>query len=171
MGKIGFLLVIFGFFQPISCQMNGFQLARYMSAFGNPFSAILVYVVLLSAIAGCIIGVLLLVQTNIKLSYDWVCLLLCSGCGLFVFLTFLNNAETRLQRGAYFILIGWIVAFIAQIKYSKDKDEYNPENVFNAFIKNIKGTDISANTFCTHCGAKLPKGGNFCTNCGTKIHN
>jgi hypothetical protein len=169
MGKIGFLLVIFGFFQPISCQMNGFQLATYMNAFGDPFFAVLVYLVLLSAVAGCIIGVLLLMRKNIKFSYDWTCLLVCIGCGFFVFFAFLNSAESKLQSGAYFILIGWIIAFIAQIKYNKNKGEYNLKDIFNEFTATIKRTDISGNTFCTHCGSKLPEGGKFCTNCGTKV--
>jgi hypothetical protein len=169
MGKIGFLLVIFGFFQPISCQMNGFQLAKYMNAFGNPLLAVLVYLVFLSALVGCIIGVLLLMNQNIKLSYDWICFFICVGCGFIVFLLSLNSKESKLQSGAYFILFGWIVAFIGQMKYINNKGEYNLRDILIGFISKINKIDISNKSYCTQCGSKLEKNSKFCTNCGTKI--
>jgi hypothetical protein len=157
-GKFGFLLVIFGFFQPISCQMNGFQLAKYMNVFGNPLISILIYFVLLSAIVGCIIGILLLMKKTIKISYDWICLLFCVGCGLFVFFISLNSEEVRLQSGAYFILIGWIITLIAQLKYNDDKNEL--KTFF--FGENTKICPFCANkikeeaVICQYCGKDLP---------------
>jgi hypothetical protein len=130
-GKTGLLLVILGFFMPISCQMNGFGLAEYMDAFGNSVSAVLLYILFFSALAGCIIGILLLMGKNIKSSYDWICLLTCIGSGFIVFIISLGDMESELQSGAYFILLGWIIALAAQIK----------SNNGNNHIRNITGAN------------------------------
>jgi hypothetical protein len=121
-GKIGLLLVIIGFFMPIACDENGFQLAETLNDADNTFDAILMYLLFFSAIAGCVIGVLLLMKKNVKLVYDWVSLLICIGSGLFVYFNSLRSNEIDLQQGAYVILAGWIVALIAQI-VSRRKDE------------------------------------------------
>ena len=34
--KIGLLFVIIGFFMPISCNLNGFQIAKTLETFGGP---------------------------------------------------------------------------------------------------------------------------------------
>ena len=121
-GKIGLLLVVFGFFMPISCQMNGFQLAETMMNFNNTVPALFLYLLFISALAGCVVGVLLLMKKTIKPYVDWVCLLVCIGSGLIVFFNSFNNNDLGLQSGAYVILIGWIVALIAQFA-SKTKNE------------------------------------------------
>jgi predicted RNA-binding Zn-ribbon protein involved in translation (DUF1610 family) len=149
--------------------MNGFQLAKYMNAFGNPLLAVLVYLVFLSALAGCIIGVLLLAGKNIKLSYDLICFFTCATCGLIVFLLSLNSKESKLQSGAYFILFGWIVAFIGQIKYKNNKSEYNLQDIFTGFVSKLNKIDTSNKSYCTQCGSKLANGSKFCSNCGAKI--
>jgi hypothetical protein len=105
---------------PVSFQMNGFQLAKYMNTFGNSLSAVLLYLLFFSALTGCIIGVLLLMHKNVRLAYDWLCLLTCIGSGLFVFITSSSNMGSKLQSGAYFILFGWIIALVAQIKFNND---------------------------------------------------
>jgi len=112
-GKFGLLLVVIGFFMPVACDMNGFQLASEMNG-DDAISAIFLYALFVSALVGCIIGVLLLMKKNVKISIDWICILVCIGSGLFVYFKELNDLDD-LQRGAYFILIGWVIAFIAQI--------------------------------------------------------
>lgn len=121
-GKIGLLLVVFGFFMPICCQMNGFQIADAMMNFDNSLPAIFLYLLFISALAGCIVGALLLMKKNVKIYFDWICVLVCIGSGLVVFLSSSNNNTLRLQSGAYAILIGWVGALIAQI-ISKIKNE------------------------------------------------
>jgi len=113
-GKIGFVLVIFGFFMPIACDQNGFQLADYMIKGEATISGLLLYLLLLSAVGGAIIGVLLLMKKNVKQDVDWVVLIACITSGLIVYFTQFKN-EVELQYGAYVILTGWIIAFIAQI--------------------------------------------------------
>ena len=121
-GKIALLLVVIGFFMPVACDQNGFQLAKTFSDYDSTISSVFLYVLFISALAGCIIGALLLMKKNIKPGVDWVCLLICIGSGLFVYFNSLRNNEVELQQGAYVILIGWIIALIAQI-VSKTKNE------------------------------------------------
>jgi hypothetical protein len=99
---------------PISCEMNGFQLANIMMNYDGTATALLLYLLFISAVAGVIIGILLLMEKKVKIFVDWIILIACIGSGLFVFFGSVNNGPS-LQTGAYVILIGWIVALLAQI--------------------------------------------------------
>ena len=119
-GKFGFLLVIIGFFMPVACDMNGLQIADFMMGNDMVLDGLLTYILLISAIAGLAIGLLSLMKTKISVTIDWIILLVCILSGLIVY--FSNLDGLKLQSGAYFILIGWIVALIPQI-VSKIKKE------------------------------------------------
>ena len=112
--KIGLLFVVFGFFMPIACDQNGFQLADYMMKGNKIFEGLLIYLLLISAVTGVIIGGLLLMKKNVTKSVDWLVIIVCIASGLIVYLTMLNDGP-KLQHGAYVILTGWIIAFVAQI--------------------------------------------------------
>jgi hypothetical protein len=115
-GKIGFLLVVIGFFMPIACDQNGFQIANALNKGNETLSAILLYVLFAAAVAGVLVGVLLLLKNKIKVSIDWLCLLACIGSGLALYLPRLDDDINRiLETGAYVILAGWIIALAAQI--------------------------------------------------------
>jgi hypothetical protein len=113
-GKIGLVLVILGFFMPISCDMNGFELAKLMRQADNTLSALLLYLLFISTVAGLVVGVLLLLQKRVGVAADWVTILVCIGSGLVVYFNVLDQSP-KLQTGAYVILAGWIVALLAQI--------------------------------------------------------
>ena len=119
-GKLGLLLVIIGFLMPVACDMNGFQLANYMLEEGEVFDGLLFYLLFLSAVAGVVIGVLLLIKKNINPISDWVDIGVCIISGLILYFKLLEELE--LQNGAYVILTGWIVALVLQI-ISKVKKE------------------------------------------------
>ena len=51
-GKIGFLLVFFGFFMPVACDMNGFQLAD--SGLASNALILVLYGLFVSSILGII---------------------------------------------------------------------------------------------------------------------
>jgi predicted permease len=121
-GKIGLLLVIFGFFMPIACDQNGFQLGNYMIENNAVMSGLLLYLLVLSAVAGAVIGVLLLMKKYVKPIADWVAVIVCIVSGLIVYFTQLRSNALELQYGAYIILAGWIIALAAQI-LSKRKSE------------------------------------------------
>lgn len=112
-GKIGFLLVIIGFFMPVACDMNGFELAKNFIE-DDVKTGVLMYLVFISAIVGVVLGVLLLQNKKVSKSFEWLCLSVCIASGLIVYFTQLEDGP-ELQSGAYMILTGWIVAFIFQI--------------------------------------------------------
>jgi hypothetical protein len=119
-GKIGLLLIIFGFFMPVACDQNGFQIANYCMDEGETFYGLLMYLLFISALIGVIIGVLLLMKKDVKPQIDWAIIIVCIASGLIVYFKFLEDLE--LQYGAYFILVGWIIALLLQI-ISKIKKE------------------------------------------------
>jgi len=112
-GKIGFLLVIIGFFMPTACNLSGFQLAKILIEF-NPIIGILMYFVFISAIIGIILGILLLKNIEVNMGLEWLCLITCIASGLILYLTTIAK-WWLLQSGAYMILTGWIVAFLLHI--------------------------------------------------------
>ena len=115
-GKIGLLLVVIGFFMPIACDMNGFEIADSPMNRDNTFPGIAMYLLFASAAAGVCIGIMLLL-TNKKLNptNDWIVTLVCIASGLFVFFSISENRRPDLDTGAYFIIAGWIVAVVGQL--------------------------------------------------------
>jgi hypothetical protein len=115
-GKIGFLLVVIGFFMPIACDSNGFEIAKALNKGDETLSAILLYVLFAAAVVGVLVGILLLLKNKVKVYIDWICLLACIGSGLALYLPRLDDRlKPDLQVGAYIILVGWIIALAAQI--------------------------------------------------------
>jgi len=122
-GKIGLLLVVIGFFMPIACNNNGFEIAKSLNKMDETVSAILLYVLFAAAVAGVLVGVLLLLKNKVKVYVDWVCLLACIGSGLALYLPRLDDKlKPDLQTGAYLILVGWIIALAAQIISKLNKE-------------------------------------------------
>jgi MFS family permease len=151
-GKISLLLVVFGFFMPIACDMNGFQIAENLRDVGYNSSAVFLYVVFISALAGCIIGALLLMKKEVGISFDWICLPVCIGSGLFVYFDLLRDNEFKLQSGAYIILVGWGVSLIAQLislVYSSPLERHDTKlgiiigGILGASILGILGGGVS----------------------------
>jgi hypothetical protein len=125
-GKIGLLLTVVGFFMPVFFQMNGFQYAKTMMNSGNVLAAVFLYILFISAIAGCVVGVLLSLadkrnrsgfsgRCRVKMYFDWISLLVCIGSGILVFFNFSVNNDFELQTGAYIIVTGWGVTLISQL--------------------------------------------------------
>jgi hypothetical protein len=120
-GKLGFLLVIIGFFMPIACEMDGFQLAKTFKQMDSAESAMLLYGLFSLAIVGLILGILLLMKKNMPVVIDWLILIACIACGIAVYLGTLNDDAIELESGAYMIIIGWVVVLISQIIPSNKK--------------------------------------------------
>ena len=111
-GKFCFLLVIIGFFMPVACQMNGFQIADTFMGMDSTVNGLLMYALFLSALVGVVIGVLLAIKKNVPSIVDWVLLI---ACGLVVYFGALSDDMIQLQSGAYMIAIGWIAILVTQI--------------------------------------------------------
>jgi len=112
--KIGLLLVVIGFFMPVACNRNGLEIANFMVNNKHVIEGFLVYILLISAIIGVLIGALLLINKGLSSSVDWLVIIVCIASGLIVYLGSLKQIQS-LQTGAYLILIGWIVAFGGQL--------------------------------------------------------
>ena len=144
-GKAGFLLVVIGFFLPIIFQRNGFRFAELFITNPdlNTIVGILVYSFLICALAGLVIGVLLLIKKNIPLFLDWIISLACmlfyalsiffgvrAPWGRFSF----NMLNDLLSIGAIVILSGIIVVIITQIISIIRKAKINEANSSNKTI-------------------------------------
>jgi hypothetical protein len=70
--KFVLLLVVIGFFMPISCNLNGFKLAD-IPQMETLFKGLL-YTVFISALIGVVIGVMLVNHTKVDVKYDWLLL-------------------------------------------------------------------------------------------------
>jgi hypothetical protein len=121
--KFCLLLVIIGFFMPWGSvstfganvwgpplveQLNGLQSADSLLAKGDN-SGILIYVWFIFALAGLLIGVLLLLKKNVPFFIDWLIAIACTVGPIVVL-----NLNSNVKSGLYTTLIGAIVALIFQ---------------------------------------------------------
>lgn len=122
--KIALLLVIFGFFQPVACNQQGFELAETLFAVGDAKStiaAIGLYVTFFAAALSILYTLILLItKKNICSSKvnttDFILLLLSIAGGLTTFFCLLSDFSFDvLDQGFYFIIAGWILSFIFSV--------------------------------------------------------
>ena len=110
--KISLLLECLGFFMPVSCDMNGVDLARMFNQMQSPGYAILIWLVLITAIISIIFTL-----THTKdlekesVIVDWILLGGSISGGLFS-LGRMSREYFNLQAGAYVIIAGWILSLI-----------------------------------------------------------
>jgi len=124
--KLGFLLVIIGYLVPMfsaeiiitTLQMNGFQYAELAMELGYPIYAVFMYGSFIFALAGLIIGVLLLAKKNVPILLDWIIILACTVGILFS----IHSFDGELEAGAYVVVLGLIVALAAQIVSTVKKE-------------------------------------------------
>ena len=121
--KFSLLLVCLGFFMPVSCDMNGVDLARMFSSMDSTGYAILIWLVLLSAVISIIIS--LFHKDKIEeehVALDWLCLAGSVSGGLYS-LGRMDREYFNLQAGAYVIIAGWILSLIFLILATCSKKE------------------------------------------------
>jgi len=129
MSKIGLLFVIIGFFLPISCNLNGFQIAKAVETFGGPnIISISLYSVFIFSIVGLILLFLLLAKKKFSISNDWAVLItVIVSFSIFIFFqreeaegSFLDVLY-RLQSGAHIIFMGLSISLVFLIAASSIK--------------------------------------------------
>jgi len=119
--KSGFLLVFIGFFLPwVSIggwfeadTLNGFGVAN-LRAQTDGINGSFLYVFFAVALAGIVLGVLLLMQKKVPVVIDWV-LTHCIATPLVTIFFMQNQNMIDVRAGLYLILVGAIVAAVAQI--------------------------------------------------------
>jgi hypothetical protein len=111
-GKIGFVLVLIGFFMPVACDANGLSMMKDSSVdTGLRFA---LFGLLATAVVGIILGILLLKNTKIPIFLDWLVLVVCFCCGFIPFFYYIKNRELY-QTGVYVMLSGIVVSLICQL--------------------------------------------------------
>ena len=111
--KLCFLVVIIGFFMPMACEQNGFQLAN--SELTSSGTSIALYVLFITAILGLVIGVLLFMKKGLPVIADWVVIAVCVGSGLIPFFANLGEMGEYYQSGVFVILVGYALIVVAQV--------------------------------------------------------
>jgi hypothetical protein len=169
--KLGLIVVILGFFMPVSCNLNGFQLAQYVSA-SDSFTGFALYAILLFSCLGAVLLLLLVRKIQFSVNWDWFAVIGVITAAINVFIK-LNGGRTAFgenmfQSGVYVMLVGMIAALVFLIPAS---DKGKKKSAKSSIIPKTHTANNIKKNFCTHCGNKLLEGSNFCTNCGTKIYN
>jgi len=167
LSKTGLLMVMIGFFMPVACNLNGFEMARYASTFDSGINLLTVslYGIFIFSCLGVILLLLIAFGKQFSIKWDWVASI---GTVIFAIIAFtnLNGGKDNwsgniFQSGAYFILIG-IIASICFLFMCNNKSIP------------IKNTSSSAQTvvlkaFCSQCGNKITPEHLYCSKCGAKI--
>jgi hypothetical protein len=123
--KIGLLLVVIGFFLPVACDSNGFDIASgLMKANRTQWQGILLYVMFISAAVGVVLCVLAFLKIFSDPRIDWIAVCLCTLSGLIILIAQISNVGFErlfksLQVGGILIVIGLLLALICQLLGSR----------------------------------------------------
>jgi len=150
-GKFGFLLAVMGFFMPVACDKNAFQLIEYVEA---PAPVFIIGLFIL-ALVGIIIGILLLMKKNVPIFVDWIIILACTGIG--IGLLTMNNLD--LQYGAYVIIAGFSVELLFLLIASF------MSNTGSSNIINLSGSTKK----CPFCANDIKREAVICQYCGKEV--
>jgi phosphate/sulfate permease len=160
-GKFGFLLAILGFFMPVACDKNAFQLVEYLD---TPSTVLMIGLFIL-AIIGFTIGVMLLMKKNVPTSADWIITLGCIGVGMGL----LSKNELDLQYGAYVIISGIIAALVAQIISAIIHEDINAGNKGKYTQRKIINNNVNDRK-CRKCNKIFSGSYNGCPHCGSSLY-
>lgn len=118
LSRLGFLIICFGFFMPISCDQNGFELANFLIKSGGSGSNamiagfLLCFVFIFATLGVCS---LFIKKDKKQIIFLNIVLILCSissGIGSYLIM---SSSIDVLQYGAYIIITGWIVALLLEL--------------------------------------------------------
>jgi hypothetical protein len=182
--KVAFLLVVMGFFMPVACDQNGFELAENVAKTGRMFSgvsgiAIAIYVLFVSALLGGLLLIPLLMKKEVPIAFDWIIFIVSSISGIYVFARMKESFQgygqmtqgQTLQIGGWFIIIGLIVSLIAIIVGSIPvmKELNTTENFVPPYTtKQFLRQKIEIKKRCEKCGLNVDENIFRCPNCGNK---
>lgn len=121
--KISLLLVVIGFFMPVSCNCNGFQLVIWSYRLRWFAYALLMTLVFVAAVVSIYITFFRKSKLDKQsLVVDWL-LLLTSILGGFLSIGRTSREYFKLQIGAWFIIMGWILSLVFLIRASIGKEK------------------------------------------------
>ena len=131
--KIGFLLVIFGFFMPwgsfsgfaaLLGRVNGLELASLLMKYDNDLLGMLIYFWFASALIGIVIGILLMMKKEVPIIVDVAIMFICFFGSLFFLLETYQKPQVVIHSGAQLVFVGAAFAYIVQfISCIKEMDK------------------------------------------------
>lgn len=130
--KVALFLVLFGFFQPVACDMKGFQLANHLMEYHEStftIASIGVYVVFFAAVLSIFFSIILLITKQNLCStkatgIDFTLLLLSIAGGVIAVLVLIDQiGKDIFNNGSYIILAGWVVSLIFLLASIERKKE------------------------------------------------
>jgi len=143
LSKIALIFVFIGFFMPISCNLNGFQLAQVLESVGgtNPLS-ISLYVIFIGSCVGIILFFVLLANIKYDTGIDWVNII----AMIIAFIYFIHShikdksnsilgSLYQLQSGAYIIFFGLAASLIFLYKSTEEKDKSKDKDTTDSSAK------------------------------------
>jgi ribosomal protein L40E len=158
-GKFCLLLVIIGFFMPMACDQNAFQLID--NGMLKTEGVVAIYVAFILAIVGLIIGIALLMKKEVPILIDWLIALSVSGVVIimFFYIGYGQGYHKYFQSGTYMALIGSIVILLSQIISAitnvNNKVNYVPMRTVNKKCRKCHSIYTESNSVCPKCGSSL----------------
>jgi hypothetical protein len=133
--KVCLLLVIIGFFMPVACNQNGFELAKKFESSGQPGSDMslvgrALYALFAFACLGVILLFVLMSKTSLHIGLDWLATL---GAATSAVVAFGEGPvhDYQFQIGAYVIIFGLALSLIITFVASELEEapvESKPDN-------------------------------------------
>lgn len=120
--KIGFLLIIFGFMMPVSCNQNGLQIINYAFNAKATLLALVLIGLFIFSLIGLVISIInSMKKTNDKyLVYQILSSFLSPLMGLIAYIK--GKGQFSPNIGVYIIALGWYLAIAFSIsEYYKTK--------------------------------------------------
>jgi hypothetical protein len=133
--KVCLLLVILGFFMPVACEQNGFDLAKFASSGQSGSDMSLIGVALYALFAFACLGTILLFvlasKTSLHIGLDWLATLGAATSVVVVFIKGPSHDFYQFQTGAYLILCGLVGSLVIMFMASVANEapaESKPDN-------------------------------------------
>ena len=121
-GRAALLLVVVGFFLPVACERNAFEIAEDMSQIYRINTGISLYVLFISSLAGGILLIPLILKKRIPAGLDAAFLIISIGCVVFSYsilnIAFFDYGELgypSLQAGGYLIITGLACSLLTAV--------------------------------------------------------
>lgn len=151
LSRLALLFVVFGFFMPVSCDLNSFDYTRILlhkeSELLDFFTGLCFLALFLSATTSIIIMIVkLYIGESDKLKTAWILLSICIASCLIVFCRFFRHNIENLQYGAYVIVFALLFSLIFLICASISKDKKTLNNVSKSEV--VKVEKENANIIC-----------------------